>query len=91
MEIRGIMIVKDTENSQMENNMQINSEENYQVEKFPSKNPYLNNDDYNYDYDADLLNKIFSLVLNFFTYKNIETILEIKTTYNILGKIEKWG
>lgn len=57
---------------------------NLQIENVNSLNPYLDNDDYNIDYNADLVNKLFSIVFNFYDFKKVENILDIKTTYDLI-------
>lgn len=57
----------------------------FNVESINRNNPYLDNDDYNIDYNNDLINKIFSFILNFYDLWRIENILDIKSTYDLIS------
>jgi len=61
-----------------------NKKSNLQVENINSFNPYLDNDDYCIDYNSDLINKLFSIVFNFFDFNKVENVLDIKTTYDLI-------
>lgn len=61
-----------------------NQKANILIESINSHNPYLDNDDYDIDYNADLINKLFSIVFNFFDFNKVENILDIKTTYDLI-------
>ncbi len=67
-----------------ERNNTLTKQSNLQIENVESHNPYLDNDDYNIDYNADLINKLFSFILNVHDFSSIENILNIKTTYDLI-------
>ena len=65
-------------------NKEMKSNKMLQQENLDSNNPYYDNEDYNLDYDSDLINKFFSFILNFFDFQNVKNILNIKTTYDLI-------
>jgi hypothetical protein len=72
------------DHNQEEKDNKISKKSNLQIENIESYNPYLDNDDYYIDYNADLINKLFSVVFNFFDFQKVENVLDIKTTYDLI-------
>jgi len=64
----------------------VNNEANtkFKIDMIKNQNPYFDNDDYNFEYEPDLINKLFSCIMNIFDYHNVENILDIKTTYDLI-------